>query len=209
MLVAEGAQAFEEAGGRWYAVHVAGHRFDDDAGDVLADVCKHLLDGVDVVERQGQGVFGKCCRHARRAWHALGQGTGAGLDQQAVGMAVVAAFELDDAVAAGETTGQADGAHGGFGARADHAHHFHRWHDRADQVGHLGFHGRRCAVGQTVLQLLAHGLQYVRVAVAENHRAPRADVVNVALVVFVGDIGTGRMLEEQRSAAHALEGANR
>ncbi|MNG04104.1 hypothetical protein D3C84_872150 [compost metagenome] len=122
---------------------------------------------------------------------------------------MVAAFELDDAVAAGEATGQANGAHGRFGAGADHAHHFHRRHQRADQIGHLGFHLGRGAVGQAVLKLFAHGVQYVRVAVAENHRTPGTDVIHITLVVFVGDVGAFGVLEEQWRAADALERANR
>jgi hypothetical protein len=41
--------------------------------------------------------------------------------------------------------------------------------------------------------------------VAEDHRAPGADVIHVALVIFVGDVGAFGMLEEQRRAAHAFE----
>ena len=208
VLVALLAQAFEEARCRRYAVHVARHRLNDDAGHGLADVGQGLLDGGDVVERQGQGVLGEVGRYARRAWHALGQQAGTGFYQQAVGVAVVAAFELDDGITAGVATGQADGAHGGFGARADHAHHFHGRYQRADQVGHVGFHGGRCAIGQAVLQLLAYRLQHVRVAVAEDHRAPGTDIVDVALVVFVNDVGAFGMLEEQRRAAHAFESAH-
>ncbi|MCY1531256.1 hypothetical protein D9M68_664760 [compost metagenome] len=209
MLVAEVAQAFEEAGRRRYAVHVAGHRLDDDAGDFLADVGQGLLHGFDVVERQGQGVLGEGRRHARGAGHAQGQGAGAGFHQQGVGVAVVAALELDDAVAAGVATGQADGAHGGFGAGADHAHHFHRRHQRADQIRHFHFQGGRRAIGQAVFELLAHRIQHVRVAVAEDHRAPGTHVVDIALVILVRHVGAGRMLEEQRRAADALEGADR
>ncbi|MNE50676.1 hypothetical protein D3C80_1452640 [compost metagenome] len=122
---------------------------------------------------------------------------------------MVAALELDDAVATGEAAGQTDGAHGRFGAGADHAHHLHRRHQAAHQVGHLGFHGGRRAVGQAVLQLLAHRVEHLRMAVAEDHRTPGADVVDVALVVLVGDVGAFGVLEEQRGAADAAEGAHR
>jgi len=166
VLVALLAQAFEEAGCRRYAVHVAGHRFNDDAGHGLADFSEGLLDCGDVVERQGQGVLGEVCRYACRAWHTLGQQAGTGLDQQAVGVAVVAAFELDDGVATGVATGQTNGAHRRLGTGADHAHHFHRRHQRADQVGHLGFHRGRRAVRQAVFQLATYCIEYVRVAVA-------------------------------------------
>ncbi|MCY1429020.1 hypothetical protein D9M71_449230 [compost metagenome] len=209
MLVAQAAQAFEKTRGRRYAVHVAGDRFDDDARHFAANFRQGLLDGGDVVERQGQGVFGEGRWHARGVRHAEGQGAGTGFHQQAVGVAVVAALELDDAVATGEAAGQTDGAHGRFGAGADHAHHFHRRHQRADQVGHFHFQRGRRAVGQAVFQLLAHRVENIRMAVAEDHRAPRADVVDVALVVFIHHIGAGCVLEEQRGASDALEGADR
>ena len=122
---------------------------------------------------------------------------------------MVAAFELDDGVAAGVTTGQADGTHGGLGTGADHAYHLHGRHDAADEVRHLGFHGGRRAVGQAVLQLVAHRIKHVRVGVAEDHRAPGADVVDIALVVLVDHIGAFGVLEEQRCAANAPEGAYR
>ena len=45
-----------------------------------------------------------------------------------------------------------------------------------------------------MLELATHGIQYLRVAVAEDHRAPGADVVDVALVVLVDDIGASACL---------------
>ncbi|MDR6357739.1 hypothetical protein Q3H58_004410 [Pseudomonas psychrotolerans] len=89
------------------------------------------------------------------------------------------------------------------------AYHVHGRHQLADELGHGGFQGGRGAVGEAVLQLAAHGIEHVRVAVAEDHRTPGADVVDVAPVVFIDDIGTLGMLEEQRGAADALEGAHR
>ncbi|MNC39728.1 hypothetical protein D3C75_884000 [compost metagenome] len=59
-----------------------------------------------------------------------------------------------------------------------------------------------------MLQLPAYRVQYLRVAVAEDHRAPGADVVDVALVILVNDVGAFGMLEEQRRAANALESAD-
>lgn len=209
VLVALLAQALEEARRRRYAVHVAGHRLDDDARYLIADLGQALGHGVDVVEGQGQGVLGEGRRYAGGVRHALGQGAGAGLDQQAVGVTVVAALELDDAVAAGVATGQADGAHGRLGAGTDHAHHLHRRHQAADQLGHLGLERGRCAVGEAVVELATDRVEHLRVAVAEDHRAPGADVVDVALVVFIDHVRAFGMLEEQRGAADAAEGAYR
>ncbi len=60
-----------------------------------------------------------------------------------------------------------------------------------------------------MFQLAAHGIEHVGVAMAKNHRAPGADVIHITLVVFVSHVGARSVLEEQRRATHALEGANR
>ena len=54
-------------------------------------------------------------------------------DQQAVGVAVIAALELDDVFAAGEAAGEADRRHGGFGAGADEAKLLDRRDSRPDE----------------------------------------------------------------------------
>ena len=56
-----------------------------------------------------------------------------------------------------------------------------------------------------MFQLLAHGIQHVRMAVAKDHRAPRTDVIDITLVVFIGDVGAFGVFEEQRCAADAFE----
>jgi thiamine-phosphate pyrophosphorylase len=70
-----------------------------------------------------------------------------------------------------------------------------------------------CAIGGITLDnaapLVAHGVEHVRVAVAEDHRAPGANVIHITLVVFVSDVGAFSVFEEQRRAANALERANR
>jgi hypothetical protein len=42
--------------------------------------------------------------------------------------------------------------------------------------------------------------------VAEDHRTPRTDVIDITLVVFVGNVSTFSVLEEQRRAANARTG---
>ncbi len=69
---------------------------------------KRGLDRREVVERQGQGEGGQRGGDARAVGLAVGQRAGAGLHQQGVAVAVVAAVELDDLVAPGEAARQAD-----------------------------------------------------------------------------------------------------
>src|SRR5690606_33593560 len=209
ILVADLAQTFEEPRHRRNTVHVAGHRLDDDAGDILAHRAQGFTYRSDVVVGQGQGVLGKGRRHARGAGYTEGQCAGADLDQQAVGMTVLSAFELDDGITAGIAAGQTDGAHRCLGTGTDRAHHVHGEPKRAHQLGHFGFHGGGCTVGQAVLELAADRVQHLRVPMAENHRTPGADVVHIAPVVLVDDVGTLSMFDEQRTAADAAEGAYR
>src|SRR5690606_6895535 len=62
---------------------------------------------------------------------------------------------------------------------------------------------------QAVLELAAYGVEHFGMAVTQNHRAPGADVIDVALAVLVRYIGAFGMLEKQRRAADAAEGAHR
>ncbi len=65
------------------------------------------LDGGDVVEGQREGEVDDLLGHSRGAGDAEGRDPGAGLDQQAVGVAVIAALEFDDVFAIGEGAGDA------------------------------------------------------------------------------------------------------
>ena len=116
-LVQCGAQALEVAGRGNDEAHVAGDRLDDDGGDVARRRARarppaRSLYGDD--ERVARGALG----HAGRARDAERRGAGAGGDEQAVGVAVVAAVELDDLVAAGEAAREAQRAHRRLGAGA-------------------------------------------------------------------------------------------
>ena len=80
-------------------------------------------------------MFGKVGRHTGGRRIAEGEQTAACFHQQAVGMAVVAAFKFDDFVAAGKTACQTDGGHSGFGTGADEAQPFDGRHDFGDFFG--------------------------------------------------------------------------
>ncbi len=179
------AQPLEKPGSGGDAAHVAGDRLEDDAGDLALVGRSHRLDLVEVVVGCGQGVLGKVGRDAGGGRYAEGCQAAAGLDQQGVGVAVVAAVELEDLVAAGVAAGQADGAHGCFGSGRDHAHLLDVWIGFANHLGQLGFSCRWCAKGCACRGGFLDGLNDFRVAVAKYHRAPRADIIDIAVVVGV------------------------
>ena len=84
-------------------------------------------------------VSANACGHARGIGDAQRRHAGAGLHQQRIDVAVIAAFELDGQVAPGESARHAQRAHGGFGAGVHQAHHLHRRHGLRDQLRQLDF----------------------------------------------------------------------
>ena len=72
-----------------------------------------------VVEWKHGSQFGQALRHTWTVRQTKRRNAGAGLHEQTVAMAVVAAVEFDDAFAAREASRQADRAHRGFGSRID------------------------------------------------------------------------------------------
>ena len=135
------------------------------------------------------GEVGDLFGDAGGAGDAEGGDAGAGFDQEAVGVAVIAAFELDDDVAAGGGAGEADGGHGGFGAGADEAHFLDGGIAGDDALGEIGLGGGGGAEAGGVRGGALDGFDDGREGVAEDHGAPGAEVVDVAVAVGVGEVG--------------------
>jgi hypothetical protein len=82
-------------------------------------------------------------------------------------------------------------------------------HVADDLLGQLDLALRRGAEGQTIARCLGHRVKYSGVAVAEDHRAPGTDVVDVALVLCVPHVGADGAGDEARGTANGAEGAHR
>ena len=154
-------------------------------------------------------MFGEIGGYARAVGLTQGEGAGAGLDQQGVGVAVVAAFKLDDLVAAGVTAGQPDGAHGRLGAGVDHPHLLHGGDDLAHLLGHQHFDLGRGTVAQSLLHRLDDRGLDGRVVVTQQHGAPGTDVIHIGLAVHVIEVGAIGVIDEAGCAADPVEGADR
>src|SRR5699024_1860884 len=147
-------------------------------------------------------------RYTGRRWIAKREQTRAGLDEQAVGMAVVAAFKLDDFWPTGGPARQADGAHGGLGSGTDQAHLLHGRHQCGDSFGKFDFAFRGGAKRQATAGGVLDGLDDVRVGMTQDGRTPRADVINVLGVVGIPDMGAQCPLNEYRRASDRSEGTD-
>ena len=113
-------------------------------------------------------------------------------------MTVVAACELEDAVARSERARQARRAHRRLGAGGDEPDLLDR-RDRVDDLPRkvdLGF-GRR-AEARPTLGGSAHRRDRLRIGVPEEQRAPRHDPVDVTIAVYVDEIRPLAAAHEQR-----------
>ena len=152
-----------------------------------------------------QGFGGVSVGDSGAGGDAVGHGPGPGPYQQAVGVAVVAARELDNLAAAGIGPRQPNGAHAGLGAGTYQPYTVHRWQGLADGPGQFYFHLHgRAEAGSPLcgpVQRLHHG----GVGVTQYQRAPGAQVVNVLVAVHVPDVGALPTGNKWRRSLHGPE----
>ena len=199
----------EEPGLRGDDAHVGADRLHDDRGDPAGMGGEGRRDGLGVVVREDDRVAGGARGDARGARHGQRREAGAGVHEEAVAVAVVAAGELDDEVAAGRAAREADRAHHGLGARRHEAHPLHRRHRGADPLAQLDLAGPGGSEREPVERRLADRLDDRGVAVAQDRRAPRADVVEVPAAVGVADARPSPGVEDERRAADGAERPDR
>mmetsp|Transcript_79148 Transcript_79148/g.171047 ORF Transcript_79148/g.171047 Transcript_79148/m.171047 type:complete len:549 (+) Transcript_79148:282-1928(+) len=190
----------------------------DEAGvadDGLKNHGRHLvhlqerLDGLQVVVLGAERAVRGTLRHTRRVRQAKRGNTGARLHEESVRVAVVAALELDDGVALGVGTHQADHAHARLRAAVAEAHHLDRRHRLNHHLRELVLQRAGRTEGGTLVHLLLQRVQHIVVRVAEDRRAPGADVVDVLVAIHVPGVRTLHLVEDHRVPAHGLEGADR
>jgi hypothetical protein len=125
-----------------------------------------------------------------------------------IDVTVVAAFELDDELAARRAACEPERAHHGLGAGRDEAHLLDAGIELDDLLGQLDLRPAGRAIGRA----LAHGrldrLDDRGVRVAEDQRAPGADEVEIVAAVDVGDLRAARARDHERLAADCAEGAH-
>ena len=132
----------------------------------------------------------------------------AGLHEQRIDMAVVAALEFHDLVAPGKSAREPDRGHRRLGAAVDHADFFNRRHPRADQLGHLDLARIRDAEADAVFCGGGNRIEHDLRRMAENRRPPCADVVDEFVAIDIPDVRAVGALDEERLAADAAKRAH-
>ena len=201
------AQVLEEALGRRHEAHVRRVGLGEERGELVRG--ERLVERGGVVPRHDDRAGRDLGRHARRRRDALRREAAAGVGEQAVDVAVVGAGELQQLRAAGHRAGEPDRAHRRLGARRRHPQHLHARHAAADLLGEVDLAGGRCAERRALRGGLDDRRDDVRVRVAVDERAPRADPVDVAVVVDVDELGALGAVDEDRVAADRAHRADR
>ena len=98
---------------------------------------------------------------------------------------MIAAFELHDLVVTGNRTHQPHRIHVGLAAGADKTHLFGAGERATNLFGQFNAPGVVGEEGGALTNLLAHGLDDLRMRVAEDHRARPHQVVDVLVAIFV------------------------
>jgi len=204
----DGSQAGEIAGGWRDAAGVADDGLEDDGGDGARMGGEGGFDCVEVVVGQGEGEAGDFFGDSGGTGDAEGGDAGAGFDEEAVGVAVVAALEFDDDFAVGGGAGEADGGHGGLGAGADEAELFDGGIAGDYALGEVGLGCGGGAKAGGVAGGALDGFDYGREGVAEDHGTPGAEVVDVAVAVGVGEVGSLSALDKGGGSADGFECAD-
>ena len=207
MPLAEPLGRFEKFAFGEHHAHVADDRFEDHAGDLVPLTGERLFQPLRIVEFERERVGRAAGRHSRRRRRAVRQGPAARFHQQAVDVAVVAAGELHDAVAARKTTGHAERAHRGFGPRADHPHLFDRGDRLDDHLGQFRLRFGRRAEARPLGEGRFDGSDDLGMGVPQDQRAPRADVIDQAITVDVDEVRPLASLDEEGFAPDRAERA--
>ena len=146
---------------------------------------------------------------AGRAWRTERDRATPGLDEERVGVAVVAACELHNLLPSGESTGQPNRTHARLGAGVDHSDLVDVGNHLTNELRDLRFQFGGGAKRRPFLRRPFHGVDHRRVGVAQDLRAPGVDVVDVGVAVHVAQVRTAGTLHVDGVAAYGLERPNR
>mmetsp|Transcript_1349 Transcript_1349/g.3817 ORF Transcript_1349/g.3817 Transcript_1349/m.3817 type:complete len:483 (+) Transcript_1349:151-1599(+) len=206
--VAELAQAGEELLVRNDEARVADDALEDHARDLALVCLEERLHRLEVVVRRNERRLRRALGHTGRVRQAERSDAGARGNEEGVGVAVVAAVELDHLLALGVRAHQAEHTHAGLGAGVGEAHHLHRRHRVDDHLRELVLERTGSAERRALVHGLLDRIQHAIVRVAHDRRAPRADVVDVLVAVDVIRLAALHAVKDNRLAADRLEGTH-
>ena len=124
-------------------------------------------------------------------------------------MAVVTAGELDDLGPFRIAPGNPQGRHRRLGAGRGQADRVNRRNGIDDHSRQLNLFGSRCAKTCSAFDRVFKGAHDLRVGMAGNQRAPRADIIDVLFAIRVNHPTATTTLDKARRAVYRPPGAHR
>ena len=118
-------------------------------------------------------------------------------------MAVVTTLEFYDLVAPGVASREAQCAHGCFSSRTHHANFLDGWYECANFFRDPGLQHARRAETEAAFRRFDYGIDHCRMAVAQNHGSPRADVVDETTAILAFEVGAFSAFEKYGFATYA------
>src|SRR6185312_15751845 len=194
MVARHFAQPRDKSGRRLDGSRVADDGLENDASDQAGMARKRRFHSGEIVVRQRQRVHRSFIRHPRRTWNAERRHTAASLHQQSVGVAVVAALKLDKKWTPRKAARQAYRRHAGLCSRRNEAQLLNRRKTLLNQPRELRLGSSAGAKAGAALGGLLNGLHRGRKRMAQQHRPPGTEEVDVAVAVGVrkpGATGAG------------------
>jgi len=191
--VAEVAQAGEEARLGEQSRRVVRDRLDQDRGDLAVVALERHADVLEVVEAADDRRVDRGLEHPLgvRVTRPDARGSAERVPEDVVVEAVVTALELDDLLASRDTAGEADGVERGLRAAVAHDDLLRGGHVPDDRLGQRDLGLRHTDAEQhRVAHRRGDALDHRRMGVAEQDRAVRGVVVDVAAAVEVLDVRT-------------------
>src|SRR5699024_8890755 len=157
------------------------------AGNLTWVISKSLLDRIQVVIRHNDGICRSRTGNTRRIWQSQGSNARSGSSQERIHVTVVASIKLQDLRAASKATCQTHSRHGGLRTGVDQANLFR------SGTGNNFFRQQslpdgRSTEAQAILSYFLHSLNDVRVCIAVNHRAIRADQVDKGVAINIREL---------------------
>mmetsp|Transcript_11265 Transcript_11265/g.28891 ORF Transcript_11265/g.28891 Transcript_11265/m.28891 type:complete len:438 (+) Transcript_11265:144-1457(+) len=202
LLLGHVTQTLQELLGRGDKAGVADNGLQDHAGNLALVGLKQRLHALKVVVGGAQGAGGRALGDAGAVGQAEGGHAGASLHQEGVGMAVVAADELDDLLALGVGAHETQHRQAGLRARVHKAHHLHRRHTVDNHLAQDVLQLAGSTEAGALRDLGNQGLVDLVAGVAADSRAPGADVVDVLVAVHVKGIRSLDLVKHDGVAAH-------
>ena len=204
VLVADFAQAFQEAGLRHAQANVHQNRFENDRGNLAGIFFEAALDRSEIVERGDKHVRNRRLRHAktagdrrRRVDVAIVRRVRLHADQSTIVQAVISAFEFHDLVASCRGARQADRMHGRFRAAVAEAAHLDR-EAVADFFREFPLHVVRHAEHRARREPLLDGLHDCGMTMSRHQRAEGQVVIDIFVAVKVAELAAAGFFHKDR-----------